>query len=186
MYTNVCIYSHCCCCCAARVRFGALYYFQASAASSGSAVILLCISGFGVVRWCLDIELSVSAWYQKTRRVPLRARRLLLLLLLLAAERGGVRHNLENFMQNKTTILCQSEHAKIPPHPKHTHIKKQFFNYGNSLYGPASWKHTKSNRSDIPSQLPTEQQRTSPPRSSVSEHMPRCPSCVCPPECSVS
>ena len=37
-----------------------------------------------------DIELSVSAWYQKTRRVLLRARRLLLLLLL-APETGGVR-----------------------------------------------------------------------------------------------
>ena len=34
----------------------------------------------------LDIELSVSAWYHKTRRVLLRARRLLLLLLLLTAE----------------------------------------------------------------------------------------------------
>ena len=32
----------------------------------------------------LDIELSVSAWYHKTRRVLLRARRLLLLLLLTA------------------------------------------------------------------------------------------------------
>ena len=32
----------------------------------------------------LDIELSVSAWYHKTRRVPLRARRLLLVLLLTA------------------------------------------------------------------------------------------------------
>ena len=96
----------------------------------------------------LDIELSVSAWYQKTRRVPLRARRLLLLLLLLAAERGGVRHNLENFMQNKTTILCQSEHAKTPPHPKHTHVKEQFFLNGNSLYGPASWKHTNGDMSD--------------------------------------
>ena len=31
----------------------------------------------------LNIELSVSAWYHKTRRVLLRARRLLLLLLLL-------------------------------------------------------------------------------------------------------
>ena len=30
----------------------------------------------------LDIELSVSAWYDKIRRVLLRARRLLLLLLL--------------------------------------------------------------------------------------------------------
>ena len=134
----------------------------------------------------LDIELSVSAWYQKTRRVPLRARRLLLLLLLLAAERGGVRHNLENFMQNKTTILCQSEHAKTPPHPKHTHVKEQFFLNGNSLYGPASWKHTNGDMSDMPSQQPTEQPRTSPPRWRVSEHMPRRPSCVCLPECSVS
>ena len=32
----------------------------------------------------LDIELSVSAWYRKTRRVLLRARRLLLLLLVTA------------------------------------------------------------------------------------------------------
>ena len=32
----------------------------------------------------LDIELSVSAWYHKTRCVLLRARRLLLLLLLTA------------------------------------------------------------------------------------------------------
>ena len=34
----------------------------------------------------LDIEVSVSAWYHKTRRVLLRAGRLLLLLLLLTAE----------------------------------------------------------------------------------------------------
>ena len=32
----------------------------------------------------LDMELSVSTWYHKTRRVVLRARRLLLLLLLTA------------------------------------------------------------------------------------------------------
>ena len=37
--------------------------------------------GCPVVR---DIELSVSAWYHKTRRVLLRARRLLLLLILTA------------------------------------------------------------------------------------------------------
>ena len=39
----------------------------------------------------LDIELSVSAWYQKTRLVLLHATGLLLLLLL-AAGNGGVRH----------------------------------------------------------------------------------------------
>ena len=38
----------------------------------------------------LDIELSVSAWYQKTRLVLLHATGLL--LLLLAAGNGGVRH----------------------------------------------------------------------------------------------
>ena len=31
-------------------------YFLASAASSFSAVILVCISGFGVVRWCLTLS----------------------------------------------------------------------------------------------------------------------------------
>ena len=36
----------------------------------------------------LDIELSVSAWYPKTRRVLLRARRRLLLLLVSAESRG--------------------------------------------------------------------------------------------------
>ena len=58
-------------------------YFLASAASFSTLRFRSC----PVV---LDVELSVSAWYQKTRRVLLRARHLLLLLLL-AAERGGVR-----------------------------------------------------------------------------------------------
>ena len=40
--------------------------------------------GYPVV---LDIELSVSAWYHKTRRVLLRARRLLLLLTAESKER---------------------------------------------------------------------------------------------------
>ena len=88
--------------------------------------------------------------------------------------------------KNKITILCQSEHAKIPPHPKHTHINKKKYIYGNSRYGPASWKHTKADMSDMVSQQPTEQPRSSPPRSRVSEHVPRRPSCVCLPECSVS
>ena len=46
--------------------------------------------------------------------------------------------------------------------------------------------HTKADLSDMPSQQPTEQPRTSPPRSRVSEHMPQRPSRVCLPECSVS
>ena len=56
LYSHVCIYSHCCCCCAACVRFGAISYFLASAASSFSGVILVCISGFEVIRWCLTLS----------------------------------------------------------------------------------------------------------------------------------
>ena len=58
------------------------YYFLASAASSFSVVHVSPVSLFCPV--VLDIELSVNAWYHKTRRVLLRARRLLLLLLLTA------------------------------------------------------------------------------------------------------
>ena len=50
----------------------------------------------------LDIELTVSAGYQKPRAL-LRARLLLLLLLaavlVAAAACGGVRQNFQNFMQ---------------------------------------------------------------------------------------
>ena len=102
----------------------------------------------------------------------------------------GVRHNLKKYMhygaETKEKNWCQSEHEIIPPHPKHTHIKKQIFVDGNSLYAPASWKHTKADMSYIPSQQPSENRRTSPPRSRVPEHMPRRPSCVCQPEFSVS
>ena len=72
--------------CAACIRVGAVFSRQRSFFFN----TVICISGFGVVRWCLTLKnFSVGAWYQKTRRVLLRARRLLLLLLL-AAERGGV------------------------------------------------------------------------------------------------
>ena len=58
-------------------------YLLASAASFSTVIppMYLRFRGCPVV---LDIELSVSAWYHKTRRVLLRARRLLLLLLLTA------------------------------------------------------------------------------------------------------
>ena len=56
--THGCIYSHSCCRCAACVRAGALYFSLASAASSFSAVILVCMSGCGVVRWCLTLSFS--------------------------------------------------------------------------------------------------------------------------------
>ena len=136
----------------------------------------------------LDIELSVSSWYQKTRRALLHARCLLLLLLLLAVDNRerqcavcGITFKItcNEWSGNKTTILCQSEHERIPPHPKHTHIKKHLCIYGNSLYGPARWIHTKGDTSDMAIVQPTEHPRTSPPGSKVSEHMPRYPSCVC-------
>ena len=78
LYTHVCTYSHCCRC-AACVRFGALFSAQHS-------FVFLCCDNRMYLRFrgcpvVLDIELSVSARYHKTRRVLLRARRLLLLLL---------------------------------------------------------------------------------------------------------
>ena len=64
------------------VRFGALFSGQRSFG-------FLCCDTRMYLRFrgclvVLDIELSVSTWYHKTRRVLLRARRLLLLLLLAA------------------------------------------------------------------------------------------------------
>ena len=39
--------------------------------------------------------------------------------------------------RNETKTLCQSEHQKVPPRPKHTRLKMFFFSSGNS-YGAAS------------------------------------------------
>ena len=68
------------------VRFGALYLVLFS--GQRSFVLLCCDTRmYRRFRGCpvvLDIELSVSAWYHKTRRVPLRARRLLLPLIITA------------------------------------------------------------------------------------------------------
>ena len=58
-----------------------IFYFIASAASSSTCDMCLRFQGCPVL---LDIELSVSARYQKTR-VPLRARRLLLLFVAAAS-----------------------------------------------------------------------------------------------------
>ena len=71
----------------------------ASAASAFSIVIPGICLWFRSCPVVLDIELSVSAWYQKTRRVLLSARCLLLLLLLHAAASGGVRHKTQNYMR---------------------------------------------------------------------------------------
>ena len=67
---------------------------------------VICVSGLGGFRWhhmtrlilLFDIELSVSAWYRKTRHVLLSARRVLLPQLS-AAESSGVRHKCQNYMQ---------------------------------------------------------------------------------------
>ena len=64
------------------VRFGALFSGQRSFGFlCCDTRMYLRFRGCPVV---LGIELSVSAWYHNTRRVPLRARRLLLLLRLTA------------------------------------------------------------------------------------------------------
>ena len=145
----------------------------------------------------LDIELSVSAWYRKTRRVLLRARRLL--LLLLAAASGGVRQKFKitynRVKQNNDCGPVRTPEKKrffgpyyceIPPHPKHTRLKIHFFSSGNSFCTSKAAASPKGKTSDMPSVQPTEQPRTSPPGSWGSEHMPLYPPCVRLPECSVS
>ena len=119
---------------------------------------------------------------ESTCTVLLRARRLLLLLLLAAGSKErrcsvcGITFKITSNMERKQkNDLRQSEHERIPPHPKHTHIKKDFFIYGNSVYGPSSWAHTKGDTSDIAIVQPAEHPRTSPPGSRVSEHMLRYP-----------
>ena len=119
-----------------------------------------------------------------TCNVLLRARCLLLLLLLAADSRErrcavcGITFKITcNMKRKQNKHLCQSEHEIISPHPKHTHTKKQFFIYGNFLYGPASWTHTKGDVGDgdcatrrTPTHLPAGIE--------LSEHMPLYPSCV--------
>ena len=171
MYTYVCIYSHCCRCCATCVRFGALFSGQRrSVFLCRDAGMYLRSRGCPVV---LEIELSVSAWYRKTRRALLRARRLLLLLLTAAA--CGVQHNVQTDIHlsgKKMAILCQSEHQKIAPHPKHPRLKNIFFSSRNPMSLLAAAINTEGDTSGMPSMQPTEHPRTSPPGSRVSEHMP--------------
>ena len=101
----------------------------------------------------------------------------------------GVRHNFQtdiHFSGNKITILCQSEHRKIPPHPKDPRLKKHFFSSRNPMYLVAAAIKTNGYTSDMPSMQPTEHPRTSPPGLTGSEHMPLYPSRVRLPESSVS
>ena len=114
-------YPHCCCC-AVCIRFGAPFSRQRS-------FCFLCCDMYLQFRGCpvaSDIQLSVSAWYQKNRRALLRARCLLLLLLLAADSRErrcavcGMTFKFMQWSGNKRTVLYHSEHERIPPHPKHT------------------------------------------------------------------
>ena len=101
----------------------------------------------------------------------------------------GVRHNVQTGIKwsgNKITISCQSEHQKIPPHPKHPRLKKHYFSSRNPTYLLAATINTKGDVSGMPNMQPTQHPRTSPPGLRVSEHMSRRASCVCLPECSFS
>ena len=83
--------------CAAWIRsFGALFSIFSSQSSFFLYYVMcdMCLRFRGCPA-VLDIELSVSARYQKTR--VLRARRLL--RLLVAAASGGTRHKFQSYMQ---------------------------------------------------------------------------------------
>ena len=99
----------------------------------------------------------------------------------------GVRHNVQNGIKwSGNKITCQSEHQKIPPHPKKTRLKKIFFSSRNPMYLVAAAINKNGDTSAMPSMQPTEHPRTSPPGLTGSEHMPLYPSRVRLPESSVS
>ena len=167
------------------MRFGALFSRQRSFFFLYYCAMCLRFRGFPVM---LDIELSVSAWSQITRRVLLRARRSLILLLL-AAERGCLccAAYLSNQQEKKKKNGCMPPRTRKTTAASKTHPHRKTNVYlWNLLHGPASCTHTNADMSDMPSQPPTEHPRTCSPRSKVSEHMPRRSSCVCLPESSVS
>ena len=99
----------------------------ASAASAFSIVIPGICLWFRSCPVVLDIELSVSAGYQKTGRALLRASCLVMLLRERRCAVCGITLEIPCISGNKRTIWCQSENEGIPPRPSHTHIKKHFF-----------------------------------------------------------
>ena len=81
-------------------------------------LFLYCCDMYLRFRGCpvvLDIELSVSAWYQKKYSTCTAAREAYSAAAASCSRGGGgwcgVRHNFQTYMQNKITFLCQSEHA---------------------------------------------------------------------------
>ena len=108
-----------------------------------SFVFLCCDTGmYRRFRGCpvvLDIELSVSAWYHKTRAVLLRARRLLQLLLLTAESKErrlavcGITFKpaSNGAEQNKYFVPIRTpEKFAAPKHPRFT---KHFFSSRNPM-----------------------------------------------------
>ena len=59
----------------------------------------------------------------------------------------------------------EKKRHEIPPHPKHTRLKRHFFSSGNLSMDLPAAMNTKGDMSDMPSVQPTEQPRTSPPGS---------------------
>ena len=144
-------------------------------ASSYRGAFRVPFSNYSCLHVCLR-ERMVSE--DSTRTVLLRARRLLMLLLLAAdgKERQcavcGTTFKITCSMERKQkNDLVPTRTQKNPAASKHTHIKKTFFIYGNSLHGPASWTHTKDDTSEVAIVQPVEHQRTFPPGSRVSEYM---------------
>ena len=88
----------------------------------------------------LDIDLSVSAWYHKARRVLLRAKRLLLLLLLTAESKerrlavcGTTLKLASNGAEtNNDFVLIRT--PEIFAAPKTPPLEKHFFSSRNPMY----------------------------------------------------
>ena len=147
-----------------------MLYFLASAASAFSTVIPdMYVSPVSGV---LDNELSVSAWYQETRRALLRAWCLLLLLLLAADSREGrcavcgITFRISCNGAEAKERLCANQNRKESRRIQNTPTSTSKFVY---LETPCmdlrarSTPHTNGDTSDMAIVQPTEHPRTSPP-----------------------
>ena len=113
--------------------FVLLLYFLASAESAVSTVTYVYLR-FRDCPVVLDIELSLSAWYQKTRRALMRARCLLLLLLLLSADSRerrcavcGITFEISCNGAETKERFCANQNTKESRRIQNTHTSKIIF-----------------------------------------------------------
>ena len=152
------------------------------------SLLLICISDFGVVRWCFDIEVSVRAWYQKKNSTCTAAREAYSAAAASCSRYGrcAVCGITFKFTCKTKERFCANQNTQKSRRIQNTPTSKSIF---LKMETPYMDLRAGSTRKLICLTYPVSSpQRSGAPtrRDRVSEHMPRRSSCVCLPECSVS